>query len=264
MFARVKKSGKNAYVQVVESRREGAKVRQHVLCTLGRLDRLRERDSIDSLTRSLSRFSQKTLLVLTGKGSVDASARKLGPGLIYEHLWQELAIGQVLQGHLQDRKFGFDVERALFLTVLHRLFAWGSDRACDRWCRDYVVSGVEGLSLHHLYRAMCFLGEPLPNQLGRTPFSPRCVKDEIEEAPFARRRDLFSHLELVFFDTTSLYFEGEGGSALGAYGCSKDHRPDLKQMVVGVVSLNQGHHRWCWTTQEDRCAASCGQATPPT
>jgi len=50
---------------------------------------------------------------------------------------------------------------------------------------------------------------------------------------FQRRRGLFSELELVFFDTTSIYFEGEGGSELGQYGHSKDHRPDHKQMVIG-------------------------------
>ncbi|MCP4895528.1 MAG: IS1634 family transposase, partial [bacterium] len=62
---------------------------------------------------------------------------------------------------------------------------------------------------------------------------------------FAQRRDLFSELELVFFDTTSIYFEGEGGAQLGQYGHSKDHRPDRKQMVVGVVLDNQGRPICC-------------------
>ena len=39
----------------------------------------------------------------------------------------------------------------------------------------------------------------------------------------------------MFFDTTSIYFEGEGGEELGQYGHSKDHRPDRKQMVVGAM-----------------------------
>jgi transposase len=65
--------------------------------------------------------------------------------------------------------------------------------------------------------------------------APRCLKDEIEEALFAKRRDLFSDLSVVFLDTTSLSFEGEGGATLGARGHSKDHRPDLKQMILGVV-----------------------------
>jgi len=73
------------------------------------------------------------------------------------------------------------VERAIFLSVLHRLFVSGSDRFCDQWRRDYRIEGVEGLSLHHLYRAMTFLGEETEDQADATPFSPRCRKDEIEE-----------------------------------------------------------------------------------
>ena len=136
----------------------------------------------------------------------------------------------------------FAVERAVFLTVLHRLFDPGSDRKAEKWKAGYAIGGTEELALHHLYRAMAYLGTPLPRQqqLGRTPFAPRCVKDRIEEAFFDLRRDLFSGVDLVFFDTTSIYFEGEGGETLGERGFSKDHRPDLKQMVVGVVLDNEG------------------------
>ena len=84
---------------------------------------------------------------------------------------------------------------------------------------------------------MAWLGEELPQdqQKGKTPFAPRCTKDRIEEGLFAHRRDLFTDLQLVFFDTTSIYFEGEGGQDIGQRGFSKDHRPDLYQMVVGAV-----------------------------
>ena len=58
---------------------------------------------------------------------------------------------------------------------------------------------------------------------------------------FAQRRDLFAGLDLVFFDTTSFYFHGEGGDTIGRRGHSKDHRPDLKQMVVGIVLDQQGN-----------------------
>jgi len=107
------------------------------------------------------------------------------------------------------------VERAVFLTVLHRLMMSGSDRCCDKWRRDYVVSGTDELMLHHLYRAMAFLGEEVEDQAAATPFSPRCTKDVIEEALFLKNRNLFSGLDLVFFDTTSIYFEGAGGETLG-------------------------------------------------
>jgi transposase len=58
---------------------------------------------------------------------------------------------------------------------------------------------------------------------------------------FARHRDLFSDLDIVFFDTTSIYFEGQGGETIGQRGHSKDHRPDLKQMVVGIVLDQKGN-----------------------
>jgi transposase len=73
-----------------------------------------------------------------------------------------------------------------------------------------------------------------------TPFSPRCTKDLIEEQLFAHRRDLFSRLDLVFMDTTSLYFEGRGGQTLGQHGYSKDHRPDLHQMILAVLIDGDG------------------------
>ena len=94
---------------------------------------------------------------------------------------------------------------------------------------------------------MAWLGEELPpaQQQGSTKLVPRCTKDHIEEDLFARRRDLFTELEMVFFDTTSLYFEGDGGETLGQYGHSKDHRPDQKQMVVGAVLDGEGRPICC-------------------
>jgi len=245
MFARLKKSGRYEYLQIVENRRDGTKTTQRVICTVGRLDQLNDKGSIESLIQSLSRFSEKALLILSGKSDVSASAKKIGPALILERLWEELAIKKVLQGLLSERKFEFGVERALFLTVLHRLFVSGSDRSCDKWHRDYLIEGVEDLSLHHLYRAMSFLGEEIEDQRGATPFAPRCIKDLVEEGMFLERRDLFTGLDLVFFDTTSIYFEGEGGEILGQKGHSKDHRPDLNQMVVGVVLDNRGKPVCC-------------------
>jgi transposase len=240
MFARVKKSGQHIYLQIVQNRREGTKTIQRVVATIGRMDQIQEKGEIENLVRSLSRFSEKVLLILSGKSDVRADAKKIGPALICERLWKELEIGKIIRRLLAERKFGFDVERAIFLTVLHRLFVSGSDRSCDRWHRDYVIDGIDALSLHHLYRAMAFLGEEIADQKDCTPFAPRCTKDVIEEDLFLSRRDLFSGLDCVFFDTTSIYFEGEGGDTIGELGHSKDHRPDLHQMVVGVILDDHG------------------------
>jgi hypothetical protein len=175
------------------------------------------------------------------------TTRRIGPALIFQRLWQETGCQRVIERLLAGRRFEFDVERAVFLTVLHRLFASGSDRAADKWRQDYRIEGCDALQLHHLYRAMAWLGEELPDdqQAGQTPFAPRCIKDRIEEDLFAHRRDLFTGLQLVFFDTTSIYFEGNGGEDLGQRGFSKDHRPDLYQMVVGAVLDAHGRPLCC-------------------
>jgi hypothetical protein len=245
MFARIKKSGKYQYLQIVENRKVSGKVKQRVVATLGRLDELQGKGRVETLTRSLSRFSEKALLILSGKSDASASAKKIGPALIFERLWKQLAIEKVIGDVLRGRKFEFDVERAIFLTVLHRLFVSGSDRSCEKWRDDYLINGVEALSLHHLYRAMTFLGQETEDQQDATPFSPRCTKDLIEEEMFFQRRTLFTGLDMVFFDTTSIYFEGQGGAGLGHRGHSKDHRPDLNQMVVGAVIDSQGKPVCC-------------------
>jgi transposase len=244
MFARVKTSGKYQYLQIVQNRREGKKTIQRVVATIGRMDQIEHKGEIETLVRSLSRFSEKVLLVLSGKSDVDATAKKIGPALIFQRLWKELGIGEIIHRLLAERKFEFDVERAVFLTVLHRLFISGSDRSCQKWHRDYRIEAVESLSLHHLYRAMAFLGEEVFDQRDATAFAPRCMKELIEEDLFLARRDIFSALDCVFFDTTSIYFEGEGGESIGRLGHSKDHRPDLNQMVVGVI-LDDGGQPVC-------------------
>ena len=245
MFPRIKKSGRYEYLQIVETRREGSRVVQRVIGTIGRMDRLQAKGEIEALVRSLARYSEKVLLVLSGRSDVAVESRKIGPALLFGRLWEELRIKSVIRSLATERKFGFDLERAIFLTVLHRLFVSGSDRACDKWHRDYAIEGVDGLGLHHLYRAMAFLGEVVADQRDATPFAPRCTKDLIEEALFLERRDLFTGLDLVFFDTTSISFEGAGGETLGRKGHSKDRRPDLNQMVVGAVIDDQGKPVCC-------------------
>jgi transposase len=108
-----------------------------------------------------------------------------------------------------------------------------------------VIKGVEDIALHHLYRAMAFLGVVIEDQKDKTPFVPRCIKDVIEEGIFYERRDLFTGLDFVFFDTTSIHFEGEGGETIGMKGHSKDHRPDLSQMVVGAILDDHGKPVCC-------------------
>ena len=112
---------------------------------------------------------------------------------------------------------------------------------------------------------MAWLGEELADQSGRTRAPRTTTKDVIEEALFARRRDLFSELELVFFDTSALYFYGSGGPTLGQRGKSKDGHPELKQVVIGVVIDRQGRpvrYRELWKVDIDqacRLSRLCGR-----
>ena len=246
MFFRVTQAGRYRYLQIARSYRDGHSVRQQTLVSLGRLDLLQASGQLEDLLRSGLRLCERlTVVDAHAAGKTEPVAiRRVGPDLVFARLWEQSGIQASLAQQLQDRHYEFPVERAIYLTVLHRLFVSGSDRAAERWREFYRIPGTEALDLHHLYRAMAFLGEPL-DEPATVLGSPRCVKDLIEEELFDRRRDLFTEVDLVFFDTTSIYFEGRGGETLGQYGHSKDHRPDLKQMIVGLALDAQGWPLCC-------------------
>ena len=193
MYFRRKTSAGRAYLQIVESRRDGDQVRQQVIATLGRFEDLRASGQLERLLRSGARFSTKAMVLSAASddAAIKVAVRRIGPALVFERLWEETGCRAVIADLAGARGHKFALERAVFLRVLHRLFVSGSDRAADRWRADYVIAGVAGLDLHHLYRAMAWLGEELPDkeQDGRTPFAPRCLKDLIEERLFAHRRD---------------------------------------------------------------------------
>ena len=238
MFVREKTARGHHYLYLVESIREGGRVRQQIVRALGRKDVLLASGELDRLIALMARHSERAMILSDMEAGRLACTRIGGP-LLFGRLWEGLGIADVFAELLQGRGFEFAVERAVFTAVLHRLFVSGSDRACEKWMADYAIPGSEGLQLHHFYRAMAWLGEEsVPAADGG--LAPRCVKDVIEERLFERRRDLFSELSVVFMDTTTLSFEGVGGETLGAHGHSKDHRPDLKQMVLAVVVDGEG------------------------
>jgi hypothetical protein len=249
MFVREKPIGPYRYVYLVESVREQGRTKQRIIKNLGRKEHVEANGDLDRLARSAARLAQRSMILslLDQDGVPTLATRRIGPPLAFERLWRETGCRAVIEDLAAERSFGFALERACFLTVLHRLMVSGSDRAADAWREDYRIEGTEELALHHLYRTMGWLGEefPVAEQPGRTPFAPRCVKDVVEERLFEARRDLFSELSVVFMDTTSLYFEGAGGETLGRRGHSKDHRPDLMQMIVAVVMDQQGRPLCC-------------------
>lgn len=249
MFIRQKKTKYHTYVQLVESRREDGKVKQHVIATLGRLEEIEARGGLDGLAQSAGKLCESVMVLdAHAKGEAPViQSRRIGPGMVVERLWRDAGIDQVISELAQERCFGFSLERAVFTTVVNRLFSPGSDRSAERWKRDYHLRGSEEIKLHHLYRAMQWLGTELPErkQKGRTPHAPRCVKDLIEEKLFERRRNLFTDLALVLMDSTSIFFYGQGGKTLGKRGYSRDNRPELKQMVVAMIVDENGYPLCC-------------------
>jgi Transposase DDE domain len=243
MFIREKRIGAYTYIYLVETVREGGKNKQRIIRNLGRKEVVEAAGDLDRLARSAARLAQRSMVLsaIEGGAAAGLTCRRIGGPLLFERLWQESGCRAVLAGLLAGRRFEFAVERAVFLTVLHRLMVSGSDRACEHWRDDYRIEGISELELHHLYRAMSWLGEELPEsqQAGRT-LVPRSIKDLIEEQLFKSRCDLFSELSVVFMDTTTLYFEGRGGDTLGEKGKSKDYRPHLNQMVLGVIMDQNG------------------------
>src|SRR5512144_178624 len=213
MFVREKTARGHRYLYLVESVRDGGRVRQQIVRALGRKDVLLASGELDRLVASLARHSER-VMILTEMEAGRLSCTRIGGPLLFGRLWECLGIADVLADRLRGRGFDFAVERAVFVAVLHRLFVSGSDRACEKWMADYAIPGSDGLQLHHFYRAMAWLGEEM-GPIADGELAPRCIKDVIEEQLFERRRDLFSELSVVFMDTTTLSFAGEGWRGAG-------------------------------------------------
>ncbi len=113
------------YLCLAESVREGKKARQRTIRTLGRQDVLKASGEIDRLIASLARHSERAIVL----------------------------------NDMEAGDFATALARAMLVCVLHRLFVSGSERSCEKWMRDYAIPGTDSLGLHHLYRAMAWLGE---------------------------------------------------------------------------------------------------------
>jgi hypothetical protein len=232
MFVRVKRSGSGPaareYLQIVESHREGSKVRQRVLATLGRRDEIVPDGTLDSLLRSLAQFSHKLRVVerVRTEGVAARASRSWGPALVFDRLWQEQGLPQLLEKQLAGRRFEFDLERAAFALALQRLCAPGSDLQGSHWLRTVECRGFDALGLHHLYRTVGFLAES---------------RDAIERDLFMRGRDLFSQpLDLVFIDTTSTFVYRAEETELRRRGYSRDRMPDQVQVVICLAVDRSG------------------------
>jgi hypothetical protein len=231
MFIRTKvfknKNGSTrTYLQLAESYRDGKKNRQRVLLNLGRLEELQE-GQIDRLIEQLARFSQEQWNKANMTENADVRwTKQWGPEIIFRHLWQQLGLGDMLNDFLHRLGIKVPLEEAIYAMVLNRLCDPQSKLGVSQWVKSVHRPEFEQLQLHHFYAGLDVLAEH---------------KDQIEVQLFDRVRDLFNiDLDLVFWDTTSTYFEGSGPGDLAHYGYSKDKRADRLQIMVGILMTKEG------------------------
>ena len=267
MFLReVRRRNKNgtqvSYLQLVHNQWDAAAQasRTKILYSFGRTDQV-DPAAIKRLIASLSRLLDPAaaLRVTASSELTLLESRPFGGTHVLDGMWQRLGIDKVIGGLLKGRRRDPRVERVLFALVANRALAASSKLAAAGWVSDDVhVDGLPQTSDDACYRAMDWLLE---------------IKDALEREVFWQVATLLDlEVDLLFFDTTSTYFEldepdapvarDERGAALAdtsggdaatkagfcTYGKSKDHRDDLPQIIVGMAVTRSGIpvRVWCW------------------
>ena len=217
------------YLYLVEAVRSSGKVRQEIVANLGRIERLQEK-GLDSVIEGLARYSKKQWLCSQAKEPAlsGSEARSWGPALVFRRLWEMLGLSDTMKKSGASSRITFSADEAAFAMVLHRLEDPGSKRELYRhWLGTVYRPAFDELQPQHFYRTLDLLAGN---------------KDRIETALFEKARDLFTiDLDLVLWDTTSTYFEGNGPDEIASFGLSKDHRPDRVQVMVGVLMTRDGY-----------------------
>lgn len=230
-----------SYLQLAVNVWDAAKKQSvaHVVHNFGRAEQV-DRDDIRRLISSLSRIGLGEEPGAGGDASVPLSSRSAGGVHVAHALWEELGIGEVLRDLEGPRSRRRSHEKALFAMVAHRLLDPGSKRSCRlRWLADSVfMPQARGLKLEHLYRAMDFLLDH---------------SEEIERRVFERAAAVLrADVDLVFFDSTSCYFEideeDEGEDlhkgrllpTLRKRGHNKEGRDGNPQVVIALAVTRDG------------------------
>ncbi len=237
------------YLQLAHNRREGGVTRAEVLFNLGREDEL-DVEGLRRLARSIRRYTDPGEegggRLEPAEGLEVVGSRPLGGAWLLDALWRRLGVGEALRGLLGARRFATDVERVLFALVANRALAPCSKLAAAEWaCEDVAIPGLGRMDDDQAYRALDLLVEA-------------DAEARVQEAVFFACADLLNlEVDLLFFDTTSTYFEAEPDPAgeeanaaapFRALGHSKDHRPDLPQVVIGLAVTREGIpvRVWVW------------------
>jgi transposase len=234
------------YVQLAHNRRVDGITQAQVLLNLGREDQL-DRDGLRRLVASINRHlgepdtAAADAGLLVGDGLTVALSRPVGTVHLLNGLWRALEIDTALRKVLGSRRFTTNVERVLFALVTNRAIDPMSKLSAAEWAScDVAIDGLEAMDEDQAYRAMDLLVEA-------------DAQAEVQEAVFFAVANLLNlEVDLLFFDTTSTYFERDteeaGEDAFRRYGHSKDHRDDLPQIVIGLAVTKEGIpvRVWCW------------------
>ncbi len=236
------------YVQLAHNRRVDRVTQAQVLLNLGREDQL-DRDGLRRLVASINRYLGEPdaglppadAAQLAGDGLTVTGSRPVGTVHLLDGLWQALGVDVALRKVAGPRRFTTNVERVLFALVANRAIDPMSKLSAAEWASsDVAIDGLEAMDEDQAYRAMDLLVEA-------------DAQAKVQEAVFFAVADLLNlEVDLLFFDTTSTYFERDteeaGEDAFRLYGHSKDHRPDLPQIVIGLAVTKEGIpvRVWCW------------------
>jgi transposase len=234
------------YVQLAHNRRVGGVARAEVLLNLGREDELGI-EGLRRLARSIGRYTDGgpgDLGEAAGEELEVVESRPFGGAYVLDALWRRLGVADAIAAALGVRRFQTDVERVVFALVANRALKPFSKLAAAEWAsRDVHIPGVAAMDEDQAYRAMDVL-------------AAADTEAAVQEAVFFACADLLNlEVDLLFFDTTSTYFERDepeqgldGAPGFRALGHSKDHRPDLPQVVIGLAVTREGIpvRVWVW------------------
>jgi Transposase DDE domain len=237
------------YVALAHNRRVNGQTKPDVLMNLGRVDRL-DVDGLRRLAASINKHfgegdgrgdgAEAGLAVGAAPLEV-VDARPIGAAWLLDGLWRQLEVGAAVRVATDARRFTVDMERVLFALVANRAVAPMSKLSAAEWVReDAAIPGLSTMDEDQAYRAMDLLVDA-------------DTQGQVQQAVFFAVANLLNlEVDLLFFDTTSTYFErdteDDGDDALRRYGHSKDHRGDLPQIVIGLAVTKEGVpvRCWCW------------------
>lgn len=243
------------YIRLVESVWHQGRPQHRIISNLGRKDLLAPH--ADALLRILK--GEERLAAPAGQVSA-VGAWDWGPVLVARHLWRALGLEQTLdalardRGALSDRALALVASRLCEPTSEHGMARWlETTYVCDRSGRRWWPAWREEAERLASHRPRVRVKDQQLRQWYGTLDRLVRHKPKVEQELFLRLRNLFSlKVDLVFYDLTSTYFEGNGPAGLATHGHSRDGKPRNRQVLVGVVMIDgwpiahhvfEGHRR---------------------